>query len=54
MKCWIGRWIIGTSTIHTIFALVVYSEIWQKIINNSVYNTVKNDVEMGAPVLFLL
>ncbi len=54
MKRWIGRWIIGTSTLHTIFALVVYSEIWFKIINNGVFNTVKDDSEIGAPVLFLL
>ena len=54
MKRWIGRWIIGTSTIHTIFAFVVYPEIWLKIINNGVFNTVKGDSEIGAPVLFLL
>ncbi len=54
MKRWIGRWIIGTSTLHTIFALVVYSDIWLKIINNGVFNTVKDNSEIGAPVLFLL
>jgi hypothetical protein len=54
MKRWIGRWIIGTSTIHTVFAFAVYSEIWLKIIHNGVFNTVKGDPAIGAPVLFLL
>ena len=54
MKRWIGRWIIGTSTLHTVFAFVVYSGIWLKIIHNGVFNTVKGNSEIGAPVLFLL
>ncbi|MCP4353786.1 MAG: molecular chaperone GroEL [Desulfobacterales bacterium] len=54
MKRWVGRWIIGTSTLHTIFALVVYSEIWLKILNHGVLNTVKDDSRIGAPVNFLL
>jgi len=54
MKRWIGRWIIGTSTIHTIFAFVVYVEIWLKIIAEGVFNSVGEDAEIGAPVLFLL
>jgi len=54
MKRWVGRWIIGTSILHTIFALAVYSGIWLKILNNGVFNTVKDDSIIGTPVLFLL
>ncbi len=53
-KRWIGRWMIGTATIHTIFAFAVYAEIWSKIISAGVFDTVGVDPELGAPVLFLL
>ncbi len=53
-KRWIGHWLIGTATIHTVFALVVYAEIWSKIISAGVWNTVGTDPEIGAAVLFLL
>ena len=54
MKRWIGRWIIGTSIIHTLFALVVFWDIWTQIVANGIFDTVKNSFEIGAPVFFLL
>ncbi len=53
-KHWIGRWMIGTATIHTVFALVVYAKIWRKIISAGVWDTVGTDPEIGAAALFLL
>ncbi len=54
MKRWIGRWIIGTATLHTIFALVVYSDVWLEIIKSGVLNAVKTDSRVSSPVFFLL
>ncbi|MBT3315030.1 MAG: molecular chaperone GroEL [Anaerolineae bacterium] len=53
-KRWIGRWMIGTATIHTVFAFVVYAEVWIKIISAGIFDTVGVDPKIGAPALFLL
>jgi len=53
MRRWIGRWIIGVSTIHTIFALAVFPDVWLGILSSGVINTVGNDPVIGAPVWFL-
>lgn len=54
MKRWIGRWIIGVATIHTIFAVIVFNETWKNILNKGVFNSVGDDPVIGAPVWFLL
>ena len=54
MKRWIGRWIIATSIIHTAFALFVFWDIWVQIVANGIFDTVKENSEVGAPVFFLL
>lgn len=54
MKRWIGRWIIGTSTLHTIFAFIKFPETWANIITDGVFNSVGENAEIAAPVFFLL
>jgi hypothetical protein len=54
MKRWIGRWLIGVSIIHTIFALIVFNESLLSIINRGVFNTVGTDPMTGAVVWFVL
>ena len=54
MKRWIGLWIMGTSVIHTLFALVVFRETWIQVVANGIFDTVKDSFEVGAPVFFLL
>ena len=33
MKRWIGRWLIGVSVIHSILCLVVFSKVFQSILD---------------------
>ena len=54
MKKWIGNWIIGTSTIHTLFAIVAFKDTWLHIINNGIFNTIGNDSNIAAVVFFFL
>jgi hypothetical protein len=54
MQRWIGRWIIGTATVHTLFALVVFSDTWGKVISNGVVNSVGENADIAASVFFLL
>lgn len=54
MKRWIGRWMIGTSILHTLFAAFVFWETWIQIWQYGVLDTVKENVAIAAPVFFLL
>lgn len=54
MKRWIGRWMIGTAFIHTLFAIVVFWDTWLIIITNGVFNTVQEDPVIAATVFFSL
>lgn len=54
MKHWIGRWLVGVSIIHTMFALVVFHEVLTSLIQRGVFNTVGNDPMAGAVVWFVL
>lgn len=54
MKHWIGRWLIGVSIIHTLFAVFVFSEVLQSIVQRGVFDSVGNDPMTGAVVWFVL
>ena len=54
MKHWIGRWLIGVSIIHTLFAVVVFHGVLASIVRRGVFNTVGNDPMVGAVVWFVL
>ncbi len=48
MKRWIGRWIIGVSIIHTIFAFAVFGNIIASIVKRGVFDTVGTDPMTAA------
>lgn len=54
MKNWIGRWLIGVSIIHTLFALAVFHRVLAAIVRRGVFDTVGNDPMVGAVVWFVL
>ncbi len=54
MKHWIGRWLMGVSIIHTIFALVLFHKVLASLIQRGFFNTVGNDPMAGAVVWFVL
>ncbi len=51
---WMGRWLVAVAIIHTLFAVVVFGDIYSAIIKRGVINTVGDDPLIGAPVWFLL
>ena len=53
-KHWIGRWIIAVSIIHMLFAVVVFSNTLQSIVQRGVFNTVGADLLEGVVVWFIL
>ncbi len=54
MKHWIGRWLIGVSIIHTLFAIFVFRDVLTSLIQRGVFNTVGSDPMTGAVVWFVL
>ena len=54
MKRWIGRWLIGVSIIHTLFAVVVFGKVLLSVVQRGVFNTVGTDPMVGAVVWFVL
>lgn len=54
MKHWIGRWLIGVSIIHTLFAVVVFGKVLLSVVQRGVFNTVGTDPMVGAVVWFVL
>jgi len=54
MKLWIGRWLIGVSVIHTLFAIVVFNKALASVVQRGVFNTVGTDPLVGAVVWFVL
>ncbi|MBC7448999.1 MAG: molecular chaperone GroEL [Hymenobacteraceae bacterium] len=54
MKQWIGRWLIGVSAIHTVFAAVVFKETLTTIIKRGVFDTIGEDPMLGAVAWFVL
>lgn len=54
MKHWIGRWLIGVSIIHTLFAVVVFGEVLLSVVQRGVFNTVGTDPLVGAVIWFVL
>lgn len=54
MKHWIGRWLIGVSAIHTLFAVVVFNKVLGSVVQRGVFNTVGTDPMVGAVVWFVL
>ncbi len=54
MKKWIGNWIIGTAILHTVFAIVVFPNVWMELINGGIFNTVGEDTQRAAVMFFFL
>ena len=54
MKHWIGRWLIGVSAIHTVFAVAVFGDVLASIARRGVFNAVGTDPMTGAVVWFVL
>lgn len=54
MKHWIGRWLIGISIIHTLFAAVIFGKVLLSVAQRGVFNTVGTDPMVGAVVWFVL
>lgn len=54
MKQWVGRWLIGLSVLHTVFAVVVFGEELASIIKRGMFNTVGSNPMTGAVVWFVL
>ncbi len=54
MKHWIGRWIIGVSLLHTVFAIIVFKNVLLTVLQRGVFNTVGTDPRIGAVVWFVL
>ena len=54
MKHWIGRWLIGVSIIHTLFAVAVFGEVLSSVVQRGVLNTVGRDPMVAAVVWFVL
>lgn len=54
MKQGVGRWLIGVSAVHTVFAVAVFGEVLASIIKRGVFNTVGTDPMTGAVVWFVL
>ena len=54
MKRWIGRWLVGVSVAHTLFALVVFNKQLMSIVQRGVLNTVHGDALTAIAVWFVL
>ena len=54
MKQWVGRWLIGVSALHTVFAVAVFGEVLASIYKRGVYNTVGGDARTAAVAWFVL
>lgn len=54
MKKCVGRWLIGVSAIHTVFAIAVFGSVLASIVERGVFNTVGADPMTGAVVWFAL
>jgi len=54
MKQWVGRWLIGVSALHTVYAVAVYGEALASIVKRGVFNTVGTDPQTAAVAWFVL
>ena len=53
-KIWIGRWLGAVALLHTLFALVVFTPIYQRLLQQGWFNSVGEDPLLNAAVWFLL
>jgi Family of unknown function (DUF6463) len=54
MKRWIGLWLMGVAVVHTVFAVVAFSDVLGSIIRRGVFNTVGRDPMTAAVAWFVL
>jgi Family of unknown function (DUF6463) len=54
VKNWIGRWLIGVSILHTLFAIVVFHSTLVLIAQRGVFNVVGTDPMIASVVWFVL
>jgi hypothetical protein len=54
MKHWIGRWLIGVSVLHSLFAVSVFHTAYSALIARGFVNAIGNDARAGAAVWFFL
>lgn len=53
-KRWIGRWIIGVSVLHTLFALVLFGPVFRAMLGSGMWNSVGQVPMRAAAAWFLL
>lgn len=60
MKHWKGRWLIGVSILHTLFAAVAFGPVLSLVVERGVFNTAGDfniagaDPQVGVVVWFVL
>jgi hypothetical protein len=53
-KIWIGRWLGAVALLHTLFALVVFTPTYQRLLQQGWFNSVGRDPMLNAAVWFFL
>jgi hypothetical protein len=53
-KIWIGRWLGAVAALHTLFALVVFAPIYQRLLQHGWFDSVGEDPLLNAGVWFVL
>ena len=53
-KRWIGRWIVAVSALHTLFGLIAFGPVLQRMLNVGLWNSVGSDPMRGAVAWFLI
>lgn len=54
MKQWIGRWLVGVSVLHTLFAIVAFRGVYSALFDRGFVNAVGSDPISSAAVWFFL
>ena len=54
MNKWIGNWIIGTAVAHTIYGIFIFLDVWMELINSGLFNSIGENSERAAVILFFL
>jgi hypothetical protein len=53
-KIWIGRWLGAVALLHTVFGLVVFAPLLQRLLQQGWFNSVGTDPMLNVAVWFLL
>ena len=53
-RCWIGRWIVAVSVLHTLFGLFAFTAVLRSMTSAGLWDSVGSDAMRGAVAWFLL